>query len=109
MRFAGPTSRFAPAIILLALVCGCGKPPQLGKSAEGLKASDALWTAIGTRDPALLKACSEHVAALSAAGDLTPEVTEYLQALIRKAERGDWVAARADLKKFIQGQRREKA
>jgi hypothetical protein len=96
------------AMISLLLICGCGKPPQLGNSAEGLKACDALWTAIGARSPILLRACSEKIAALSAAGDLTPEVAEHLQGLIQKAEEGDWDSARAGLKKFIKGQRRAK-
>lgn len=98
----------AAAFLALLVASGCGKPPQLGDNAEGLKASDALWTAIGTRNPDLLKSCSENIARLSTAGDLTPEVTELLQNVIRKAEGGDWEAARAELKKFIKGQRRSK-
>jgi hypothetical protein len=109
MRLAGQKAKLAMcAAISLLVITGCGKPPQLGNSAEGLKASDALWTAIGTRNTTLLKASSENIARLSASGDLTPEVTEYLQGLVRKAEGGDWDSARADLRKFIKGQRRGK-
>jgi hypothetical protein len=96
------------ATIALVVICGCGKPPQLGSSTEGLKASDALWTAIGTRNPALLKACKENIAKLSASGDLTPEVTDHLQGIVSQAEGGDWDGARTDLRTFIKGQRRGK-
>lgn len=94
--------------LLSAAVCclvGCGKAPQLG-SEEALHAADSLWTAVTSRRTELLHQVAADCDRLQQTGHLTQPAHSALQAIVRRAEAGEWEGAAADLKAFIQEQRR---
>lgn len=97
----------AVGLLLAALVCGgCGRPPQMADDPECFSAVDALWTAIGSRKSDLLADSEARIKALHDKQSLGDPSYEVLAQVIDQAKTGEWSAARAKLRKFMEGQRR---
>ena len=97
---------FCCALMTLALIPGCGRPPQLGADKDAFRAVDALYTAIGLRDPALVDRSAATLARLRGEGKLTPAAGAALDAIIVEGKGGAWESAHVRLGGFMEGQRR---
>ena len=86
-------------------VHGCARSPQFGDAQSCVQATDALWTAVSSRDAKLLDDCERYLTGLKSDGDLTSDAYEYLQTVVRNARQGDWDRARTALKRLIDDQR----
>jgi len=98
--------RTALVTVVLVLLNGCGKPPQIGADGKSFKGVDALYTAVTARDPKLLNQCAKNLQDLKIAGKLPEPAFHSLEAIIAKARDGNWQSAAADLTWFMKGQRR---
>lgn len=47
--------------LIFVMAVGCSKPPQLGGDEASLVFSDALWTAVTSRDMALVDGCEQQL------------------------------------------------
>jgi hypothetical protein len=90
------------ALIVFCQVCS--DTPQLG-SEECLGVADALWTAVTAKRSDLLEQSAAKLEKLRAAEKLSDAAFDQLSGVVATARAGDWPAARATLKKFVQGQR----
>jgi hypothetical protein len=92
---------------LLALVpVGCGGPPQIGADRDTFKAVDALYTAVGLRDPRLVDQCAEKLKTLRDAGKIPEDASRSLESIIAEAKGGKWEPAQERLSNFMEGQHR---
>jgi len=100
--------RFAALAAFMLMTCtlasGCGKPPQLS-SPGNLEAADALWTAVSAKQTNLLDSSASEIESLHSTQKMPDDVYASLSGVVATAREGDWAAARATLKTFIQGQR----
>jgi len=94
------------AACLAAVACGCWGEHQIGTSKEAFKAVDALYTAVGLRDPKLLGRCEETLGALGETKELPAEAAETLTSIIAEAKEGAWEPAQLRLSRFMEGQYR---
>lgn len=78
--------------LLLGMVVGCAKPPQVG--AANLDLIEALATATSTQKPELIERCSKMVEERSAQGKLGREQADEFSAIFALARAGDWDKAR---------------
>lgn len=92
-------------LVALALLTGCGRTPQLGGSEEGMRAADALWTAVTSRRPPLVEQTAAEIERLRKAGELPEDAYAALNEVVVSARSSQWDDARRELKKFLQGQR----
>lgn len=93
-------------VVLATATGGCWGEHQIGASREAFKAVDALYTAVGLRDPKLLGRCEEKLGALGASKELPAEAAESLNSIIADAKAGSWEPAQERLSRFMEGQRR---
>jgi hypothetical protein len=91
---------------LVVVICGCWGEHQIGASRAAYKAVDALYTAVGLRDPKLLGRCEEKLRGLREADELPVEAAESLNSIIAEARSGSWEPAQERLSRFMEGQRR---
>jgi hypothetical protein len=94
------------AAVLAQALGGCFGPPQIGADRETFKTVDALYTAVGLREPKLVDQCDEKLKGLRAAGKLPDDASRSLEAIIAQAKSGSWETALTDLSGFMEGQRR---
>jgi hypothetical protein len=90
--------------LVVLVLFGCGKPPQIGTDEEVHKATDALFTALTARDTGLLDKCEAKLDELAASGKLPEEPHRSLKKIIGKARSGSWESAAGRLHDFITGQ-----
>ena len=83
------------------------RPPQMGTDEEVFKTVDALYTALGMRDPVKLSQCEERLRSYRAAEWLPQRSADYLDGVIAKARAGGWESALERLYDFMLAQRRE--
>lgn len=98
--------RLAILSLALPLAAGCGRPPQLGGDEQSFKAVDALYTAVGLRDPALVDRSAAALARLRAEGKLPDAAGATLDRIIAEGKGGRWESAQDRLGRFMEGQRR---
>ena len=89
----------------ILILAGCGEH-QIGASKEAFRAVDALYTAVGLRDPKLLDNCDRQLKALRESGELSEEASQTLDTMIDQARSGAWEPAQERLSRFMEGQRR---
>ena len=102
IRAAGRLAAFA---LVLALA-GCGRPAQIGADRDTFRAVDALYTAIGMRDPSLVDRCSDQIRDLRARDRIPTAAAAALTSFIAEARAGGWESAQLKLATFMEGQRR---
>ena len=85
---------------------GCGGPPQIGADKESFKTVDALYTAVGLKDPKLVDQCDQKLKSLRDAGRLPEDASRSLESIIAETKDGKWEEAQARLSRFMEGQRR---
>jgi hypothetical protein len=94
------------SLILALATCGCWGEHQIGTSKEAFKAVDALYTAVGLRDPRLLDQCEGTLESLHQNKELPDAVAESLNSIIAEAKEGSWEIAQERLSRFMEGQHR---
>ena len=94
------------AMLWAALVAGCSATPQMGPDREVFSTIDALFTAVSLREPSRVDRCAETLETLHDEGKLPGAAFEALEAIIDRAEDGDWESSQADLRRFMLAQRR---
>jgi hypothetical protein len=99
--------RTVPITIVLLVLAGCGKPPQMGSDEETFATVDALFTAVTARDVQKLAECERRLHELRDAGKLPKDAAEHLDGIMRKARGGGWESAAERLYAFMREQRRE--
>ncbi len=92
-------------LVCLVGLCGCGETPQLGSEAA-MSVADAAWTAVTAHRVDLVAQCRGDLDKLQSQGEIGEKAHGVLDAVLDAADAGQWEAAAADLKEFIQGQRR---
>ena len=90
-------------VVSLSVGAGCARTPQFGD--DGLKAADALWTAVTARRPDLVEQTAAEVESLHAHQKLSDEASASLSRVISSARARQWAEARAELKSLIRAQR----
>ena len=106
---SAPLLRRALPVILwvgLCLVAGCGGPPQVLLDDDCQVAVEALWTAVNSRDVALLDRAADELDRLHTSERLPENGHAALNRFIEQARRQEWDRASADLRRFISGQRK---
>jgi hypothetical protein len=98
-------SLLVPSFLILTLG-GCGRPPQIGADKESFRTVDALYTAVGLREPKLIEQCRARLDGLREAGKLPASASRSLESIIDDAREGKWEIAQDRLAKFMEGQRR---
>jgi hypothetical protein len=99
--------RFLRVLALASCSCaGCGSVVQIGTDEETFSEVDALYTAVTTKRPDLLKECKSRLAALKDEGKLPEAALTELQPVIAQAEQGDWRPAAERLYVFMRHQRK---
>ena len=88
------------------LMSGCGQQAQIGADPKCFDSVDALWTAMGAKRTDLLEQTEKDLNALHSEGKLPDKAHTSLQGMIDTAKAGEWKSARADLRKFMEAQRR---
>jgi hypothetical protein len=94
------------ATFLIAVLGGCGGPPQIGADRETFRAVDALYTAVGLRDGPLVDRCRSKLDGLRDAGKIPGSAARSLDSIIADAKEGRWETAQDRLARFMEGQRR---
>ena len=99
--------RFALVLTLgmAAALSGC-RPAQIGVDPDAFKAVDALYTAVSLRAPKLVAQCDANLQTLHTAGKIPDAAASTLDALIARANKGEWEPAIDGLAQFMAGQRR---
>jgi hypothetical protein len=90
----------------LLILSGCWGEHQIGPSRKAFRAVDALYTAIGLRDPRLVEDCERRLKSLRESSELPENVAESLESMIADTRRGDWEPAQERLSRFMEGQHR---
>jgi len=104
LDFSISARRAVVALILLAMVSGCGRPARIGPDRDALKAVDAFHTAVSLRDPALVADCRARLRALRDVGKLPDAAFTSLDAIADEARDGTWEPALDRLIRFMEGQ-----
>ena len=99
----------ASALLLGIWFACCGQPPQVGGDKESLRAVEALYTAVSSRNTSRLANCEEQLHALRDQGKLPRAAADYLDGLISTARGGDWKGATHKIFDFMKAQRPEGA
>jgi hypothetical protein len=89
------------------IVWGLRSPPQIGADEAVFSNVDALFTAVTSRNEALLDACERRLHALCQAEKLPADASEYLTGIIQAARAGRWQPAAQKLYWFMSVQRRD--
>jgi len=92
--------------LVVVLLGGCSRTPQIGGDRECLAAADALWTAVTARQSGLLESSAAEIEQLHAEAKLPDDAFAALGAIIASARAERWPEARVALKTFVRGQRR---
>lgn len=108
MARINPKTRGCLLILSLFFAYGCGSTPQITESAECMKCADALYTAVTAKNIRLVEQCAAELQRLRDANELPHAADKHLQAIIAKAQAGDWDSAAKGLHAFIRQQRRPK-
>src|SRR5579871_4234946 len=74
-----------------------GRAPQIGGDKDAIKAVDALFTAVASRNESWLRECEERLHALRDADRLPRSASDYLDGIIGMARTGDWRRAAKEL------------
>jgi hypothetical protein len=96
----------ASMCLLVLAAAGCGTPQIGADNREAMKAVDALYTAVGLKDPKLVAQCEANLKSLRDAGKLPRDSSSYLESIIADANAGKWQPAQERLSKFMEEQRR---
>jgi hypothetical protein len=80
---------------VLALVCGCSRPPQMGT--ENYRLVAGLRTAISTHRIDWLEAAAKEADKRHSAGGLSDEQFAQIEAIVGQARAGDWATAEDDV------------
>jgi hypothetical protein len=86
----------------LALVAGCGSPPQVGTS--NYRSVAALRISISARRLDLLDAAAKTAAELHAAAQLSVELFAVLESIIAQTRGGDWADAETQVVRLAKAQ-----
>jgi hypothetical protein len=86
-----------------------GRAPQIGGDKDAIKAVDALFTAVTSRNESWLRDCEERLHALRDADRLSRSASDYLDGIIGTARTGNWRRAAKELFAFIRSQRSSNA
>ena len=97
LRWIGPA-------LVVALLTGCGQPPQIGADPVARKEAEALYTAINSRRENLLAECRERLSRLHQEGRLGASPYEAMIAIADQADAGDWEPAAESLWTFMRKQ-----
>ena len=95
--------------VVVLVVLGLRRPPQMGADEAVFDTVDALFTAVTARDPRLLDQCERSLHAHRDAGKLPHDASVYLDGVIGTARGGQWETAAHRLYQFMQVQRRDGA
>ena len=79
---------------------------QIGPNPEVTKTVDALFTALNSKDKLRLSDCDQRLRTFRLAGTLPTSAANQLDAIIRRAESGQWEESARTLYSFILAQRR---
>jgi hypothetical protein len=91
------------ALLAVALIAGCNKPPQMAH--DNLRLVEALQTAISARQPQWLAASEKLVDERHAAAKLSAVEYAALRSIIDEALAGNWGAARCEIARLAKAQR----
>jgi hypothetical protein len=83
------------ASVSLALLAGCGGPPQVRSS--NLRLIEGLQTAVSAEQPQWVEQAAAQIEARHASGELADDAHAALTAIVAKARAGDWSEARTDV------------
>jgi hypothetical protein len=92
--------------LLLVGSAGCVGPAQIGADRETFKTVDALYTAVGLRDPEKVDQCAMKLKSLRDSGKVPEAAYKSLEAIVAQAKDGKWEPALERLSTFMEGQRR---
>jgi len=92
------------ATIVLLAAWWFRSPPPMGADEEVVKAVDALFTAVTSRDDKRLADCRQRLLALKDSGQLPERASAYLDQIIGQARAGHWESAAESLYGFIRAQ-----
>lgn len=98
---------YSVLILLLGLASQGCFTPQVLTSEEALNSLDALWTAVTSHKPERLKAATDELMKLKAAGKFSEAGWKSLEPIIRLAQEGQWDTAAKRLQSFIKAQRKQ--
>lgn len=90
-------------LIILALVVGCSRPPQVGTQNYELVA--ALRTAVSARRTDWLEDAAKVISARHAAGEINEQQFTALEAIVEQGRGGDWQGAESEVMRLAQAQR----
>jgi hypothetical protein len=93
-------------LVLLLAVAGCGRPAQVGPDKGAIKAVDALYTAVGLRDPGLVDECAARLKTLHDAEKIPAPAFRSLESIVAETKGGKWESAQNRLIAFLEGQTR---
>jgi hypothetical protein len=93
--------------ILLLWALWWRKVPQIGADEQVVKAVDALFTAITSRDTGRLDQCEQRLHRCMETGSLPTDASHYLNTIIQTARAGRWQSAARRLYEFMRGQRQQ--
>jgi hypothetical protein len=91
------------ALVLLVLLAGCGRPPQVG--AENLAVIESLRTAVSTRNDTWLEDNARLIAQRHERGQLDDAQFAAFDNIIRQARGGDWAGAETQVVALAKAQR----
>jgi hypothetical protein len=94
-------------LLVLLIVVGCGGPPPPAVYNDHL--FDAIQTAIANKDVYWLDQYANRARACQKSGQLTIEQYRGVEAIIKKANVGEWTAADRELEEFRRQQPSVKA
>jgi hypothetical protein len=101
-----PPARLVVGVALLAvcLAAGCGQRAVLGGE-DAKQAADALYTAVTSKRPELLRKCEARIEELKSSGKLSEDGFASLKEVITRAHAGEWQPAAERLDQIIRAER----
>ncbi len=99
-------SKFFTACCLLSTIgfsIGCGRAPQI--SAPNRKLLEALQTAVSSKNPQWLEAVTTKIGEKRTQKELSDAEFRAIDAIVKKAQSGEWKQAQKDSFQLSEGQR----